>query len=81
MQLPLECEWLVWIDPAPTDRVALAFEELHARLEKSWLKAHHLERRVMHLIERNEFMQTWGFLIVLGISILATFVFGWSKNE
>lgn len=60
-------------------------------MEKSWLKAHDLERRVMYLTEknkklkmklkkRNELMQAWGFIIVLGISILATFVCGLSNN-
>ena len=83
MQLPDECDWVVWIDPPPTDHVARAFEELHAGLEKSWLKAHDLERREMYLTEknkklklkmkkRNELMQTWGFLIVLYVSIFAT---------
>ena len=91
LQLPDECEWVVWIDPPPTERVARAFEELHAGLEKSWLKSHDLERRVMYLTEknkklklkmkrRNELMQAWGFIIVLGISMLATFVSGWSNN-
>ena len=91
LQLPDECDWVVWIDPPPTERVARAFEELHAGLEKSWLKAHDLERRVMYLTEkneklklkmknRNELMQEWGFIIVLGISIVATFVSGWSNN-
>ena len=60
-------------------------------MEKSWLKSHDLERRVMYLTEknkklklkmkkRNEVMQAWGFIIVLGISMLATFVSGWSNN-
>ena len=85
--LPDECDWVVWIDPPPTECVAHAFEELHATLEKSWLKAHDLERRVMYLTEknnklklnmkkRNEIMQAWGFIIVLGIIILATLVSG-----
>ena len=54
-------------------------------------KAHDLERRVMYLTEknkklklkmkkRNELMQAWGFIKVLGISIVATFVSGWSNN-
>ena len=30
--------------------------------------------------KRNELMQAWGFIIVLGISIVATFVSGWSNN-
>ena len=91
MQLPDECDWVVWIDPPPTDHVAHAFEELHVGLEKSWLKAHDLEHRVMYLTEknkklklkmkkRNELMQTWGFLIVLCISILATLFSESSKN-
>mgnify|MGYP000976839619 FL=1 len=91
LQLPDECDWVVWIDPPSTERVGRAFEELHAGLEKSWLKSHDLERRVMYLTEknkklklkmkkRNELMQAWGFIIVLGISMLATFVSGWSNN-
>ena len=91
LQLPDECDWVVWIDPPSTEHVGLAFEELHAGLEKSWLKAHYLERRVMYLTKkneklklkmkkRNEVMQAWGFIIVLGISMLATFVSGWSNN-
>ena len=89
--LPDVCDWVVCIDPPPTDCVAHAFEELHATLEKSWLKAHDLERRVMYLTEknnklklnmkkRNEIMEAWGFIIVLGIIILATLVSGWSNN-
>ena len=54
LQLPDECDWVVWIDPPSTERVGHAFEELHAGLEKSWLKAHYLERRVMHLTEKNK---------------------------
>ena len=91
LQLPDECEWVVWIDPPPTERVARAFEELHAGLEKSWLKSYHLERRLMYLTEknkklklkikkRNELMQTWGFLIVICISILASVFSEWFKN-
>ena len=83
LQLPDECDWVVWIDPPPTDHVARAFEQLHAGLEKIWLKAHYLEHMVTYLTEknkklklkmkkRNELMQTWGFLIVLCISIFAT---------
>ncbi|KAE8799768.1 hypothetical protein D1007_24863 [Hordeum vulgare] len=76
LELPDECDWVMWIDPPPTERVARAFEERHAGLEKSWLKAHDLERRVIYLTEknkklkmkkRNELMQAWGFIIVLGI--------------
>ncbi|KAM3333171.1 hypothetical protein ACQJBY_028345 [Aegilops geniculata] len=91
LDLPDECDWVVWIDPPSTECVGRAFEELHAGLEKSWLKAHYLERRVMYLTEknkklklkmkkRNEVMQAWGFIIVLGFSMLATFVSGWSNN-
>lgn len=91
LQLPDECEWLVWIDPPPLDRVGRAFEEMHARLEASWLKAHCLERRVMHLTEKkkqlkmklkknNELLDTSGFLIVLAVVVLATLVSVWSKN-
>ena len=76
LQLPDECEWIVWIDPRPLDRVGRAFEEMHAGLEASWLKAHHLERRVMHLTEKknqlkmklkkkNELLDSSGFLTVL----------------
>ncbi|KAE8794894.1 hypothetical protein D1007_30079 [Hordeum vulgare] len=45
---------VVWIDPPPAECVAHAFEELHAGLEKSWLKSPDLERRVMYLTEKNK---------------------------
>ena len=83
LQLPDECDWVVWIDPPSTECVGRAFEELHAGLEKSWLKAHYLERNKklkLKMKKRNEVMQAWGFIIVPCISMLATFVSGWSNN-
>ena len=92
LQLPDECEWIVWIDPPPLDRVGRALEEMHAGLEASWLKAHRLDRRVMHLTEKNkqlkmklkkdkDLLDTSEFLIVLVVVILATIVSMWSKNS
>ena len=90
LQLPDECEWAVWVDPPPTDLVGRAFETLHDGLEASWLKAHHLEKRVTHLREKkkklklqlqkkHDQMETWAFfMIIVGIFILSYF-FG-SKN-
>ena len=90
LQLPDECDWVVWIDPPPTDYVGLAFEDLHAALEHSWIKASNLERRVMDLTtknkklkqklkKKNELMETMCFVIVLGISIVASLVSVWSN--
>ena len=74
----------------PTDYVGLAFEDLHAALEHSWIKASNLERRVVDLTtknkklkqklkKKNELMETMCFVIVLGISIVASLVFVWSN--
>ena len=77
---------VVWIDPPPTDYVGLAFEDLHAALEHSWIKASNLERRVVALTtknkklkKKNELMETMCFVIVLGISIVASLVSVWSN--
>ncbi|KAE8792949.1 hypothetical protein D1007_32454 [Hordeum vulgare] len=84
-ELPDECDWVVWIDPAPTELVGQAFEELHGGLERSWIKASRMEKKVMDLNnenkkmqlklqKRNELMETMGFLFVLGIIIVASLV-------
>ncbi|KAE8790702.1 hypothetical protein D1007_34907 [Hordeum vulgare] len=84
-KLPDECDWVVWIDPPPTELVGQAFEELHGGLERSWIKACRMEKKVMDLNnenkkmqlklqKRNELMETMGFLFVLGIIIVASLV-------
>ncbi|KAE8782785.1 hypothetical protein D1007_43835 [Hordeum vulgare] len=86
-----ECDWVVWIDPPPNQLVGQAFEELHGGLERSWIKASRMEKKVMDLNNENkkmqlklkkwnELMETMGFLFVLGISILASLVSIWSKQ-
>ncbi|KAE8800155.1 Acid phosphatase 1 [Hordeum vulgare] len=91
-QLPGQCEWVVWIDPPPSEHVGQAFEELHGCLERSWIKASRLERKVMDpsnknnkmhvkLKKRNELMETMCFLIVLVVSIVASLASIWSKQE
>ncbi|KAE8819916.1 hypothetical protein D1007_02091 [Hordeum vulgare] len=90
-ELPDECDWVVWIDPPPTELVGQAFEELHGGLERSCIKASSMEKKVMDrnnenkkiqlkLKKRNELMETMGFLFVLGISIVASLVSIWSKK-
>lgn len=67
------------------------FEELHDGLERSWIKASRMEKKVMDLNnenkkmqlklkKRNELMETMGFLFVLGISTVASLVSIWSKQ-
>ena len=46
-QLPWECEWVVWVDPPPPLRVALAFEDLHEELEPSGIKSQKLKKENM----------------------------------
>ncbi|KAE8777066.1 hypothetical protein D1007_50171 [Hordeum vulgare] len=55
--LPDECDWVVWIDPPPTELVGEAFEELHGGLERSWIKASRMEKKVMDLNNENKKMQ------------------------
>ena len=52
-QLPQECEWVVWVDPPPPLRVALAFEDLHAEVEQSWIKSHKLKKENLELSRKN----------------------------
>ncbi|KAE8818540.1 hypothetical protein D1007_03672 [Hordeum vulgare] len=84
-ELPDECDWVVWIDPSPTELVGQAFEELHGGLEHSWIKGSRMEKKVMDLNsenkkmqlklqKRNDLMETMGFLFVLGIIIVASLV-------
>ncbi|KAE8767769.1 hypothetical protein D1007_60874 [Hordeum vulgare] len=91
-ELPDECDWVVWIDPPLTELVGQAFEELQDGLERSWIKASRMEKKVMDLNnenkkmqlklkKRNELMETMGFLFVLGISIVACLVSIWSKQS
>ncbi|KAE8807646.1 hypothetical protein D1007_16025 [Hordeum vulgare] len=35
LNLPHECQWVVWVDPPPPLYVALAFEDLHRELQQS----------------------------------------------
>ena len=44
---------MVWVDPPPPLRVALAFEDLHAEIERSWIKSHKLQRENMELSKKN----------------------------
>ena len=44
---------MVWVDPPPPLRVALAFEDLHVELERSWIKSHKLQRENMELTKKN----------------------------
>ncbi|XBH97934.1 hypothetical protein VPH35_127531 [Triticum aestivum] len=53
LDLPVECKWVVWVDPPPPLRVALAFEDLHAEVERNWIKSHKLERENMELTKKN----------------------------
>ncbi|KAE8766573.1 caffeic acid O-methyltransferase [Hordeum vulgare] len=54
--LPDECDWVVWIDPPPTELVGQAFQELHGGLERSWIKASRMEKKVMDLNNENKKM-------------------------
>ena len=44
---------MVWVDPAPPLRVALAFEDLHAELEQSWIRSHKMQKQNMELSKEN----------------------------
>ncbi|KAE8773552.1 hypothetical protein D1007_54241 [Hordeum vulgare] len=87
VQLPNECDWVVWIDPPPSYSLCWAcFDDLHAALEHNSMKASNLERWVMDLTiknkklkQNNELMETMCFVIVLGISIVASLVSMWSN--
>ena len=83
MQLPDECEWVVWVDPAPPARVGIALEDLHATLEASWIKSHKLENQAVDVAKRNlaqtkelkerkEMMRVWTmFFPIVTICMLA----------
>ncbi|KAE8785824.1 hypothetical protein D1007_40420 [Hordeum vulgare] len=90
-ELSDECDWVVWIDPAPTELVGQDFEELLRGLERSWIKASRMEKKVrdlnnenkkmqLKLKKRNELMETMGFLFVLGINIVDSLVSIWSNQ-
>ncbi|KAE8769266.1 hypothetical protein D1007_59163 [Hordeum vulgare] len=49
LDLPHECQWVVWVDPPPPLHVALAFEDLHVELEQSWIRSHKMQKQNMEL--------------------------------
>ena len=52
-QLPQECQWVVWVDPPPPLRAALAFEDLHAEVEQSWIRSHKMQKQNMEVSKKN----------------------------
>ncbi|XBJ23404.1 hypothetical protein VPH35_001568 [Triticum aestivum] len=64
LDLPEECQWLVWVDPPPPARVALAFEEMHLAKKKRTLKK--------KLKEQDEMLHVWTLLF--GIALLCVVV-------
>uniref|UniRef100_A0A8I6X590 Uncharacterized protein n=1 Tax=Hordeum vulgare subsp. vulgare TaxID=112509 RepID=A0A8I6X590_HORVV len=54
LDLPYECQWVVWVDPAPPLLVGLAFEDLHTEIESSWNKCHHLKKENIELARKNK---------------------------
>ncbi|XBH98039.1 hypothetical protein VPH35_127611 [Triticum aestivum] len=83
LDLPEECHWLVWVDPPPPTRIALAFEDMHAKIERMWIKCHHLQKRNLELAkkkrtlkkklkERDEMLCVWTLLF--GIALLCVVV-------
>lgn len=84
---------MVWVDPPPPLRVALAFEDLHAEIERSWIKSHKLQRENMELSkknralnkklkERDEMLNVWAVLfsgIVVCVVVVALSVL--SQNQ
>ncbi|XBI17300.1 hypothetical protein VPH35_059385 [Triticum aestivum] len=83
LDLPEECHWLVWVDLPPPTRVALAFEDMHAEIERMWIKCHQLQKRNLELAkkkrtlkkklkERDEMLRVWTLLF--GISLLCVIV-------
>ena len=74
---------MVWVDPPPPLRVALAFEDLHAEIERSWIKSHKLQRENMELtkknralkkkLERDEMLNVWVVLFA-GIIVCVVLV-------
>ena len=74
---------MVWVDPPPPARVALAFEEMHAEIERMWIECHHLQKRNLELAkkkrtlkkklkERDEMLRVWTPLF--GIALLCVVV-------
>ncbi|KAF7094919.1 hypothetical protein CFC21_097189 [Triticum aestivum] len=82
LDLPEECHWLVWVDPPPPTRVALAFENMHAEIERMWIKSHQLQKRNLELAkkrtlkkklkERDEMLRVW--ILLFGITLLCVVV-------
>ena len=84
---------MVWVDPPPPVRVAFAFEDLHAEIERSWMKSHKLQRENMELTkknralkkklkERDEMLNVWAVLfsgIVVCVVVVALSVL--SQNQ
>ena len=69
---------MVWVDPPPPARVALAFEYMHAKIERMWIKCHHLQKRNLELAkkkrtlrkklkERDEMLRVWTLLFRIAI--------------
>ncbi|KAE8794602.1 hypothetical protein D1007_30641 [Hordeum vulgare] len=52
-KLPDECHWVVWVDPPPPLHAALAFEDLQAELEQSWIRSHKMQKQNMELSKKN----------------------------
>ena len=84
---------MVWVNPPPPLHVALAFEDLHAEIERSWIKSHKLQRENMELSkknralnkklkERDEMLNVWAVLlsgIVVCVVVVALSVL--SQNQ
>ena len=84
---------MVWIDPPPPLCVALAFEDLHAEIERNSIKSHKLQRENMELSrknralnkklkERDEMLNVWAVLfsgIVVCVVVVALSVL--SQNQ
>ena len=48
---------MVWVDPPPPLRVALAFEDLQAEVEQGWIKSHKLKKENMELSRKNHVLK------------------------
>ena len=75
MQLPDECHWVVWVDPPPSLHAALAFEDLHAELEQSWIRSHKMQKQNMELSKKNLALkkivrERYEMLLVLALLLL-----------
>ncbi|KAE8810144.1 hypothetical protein D1007_13208 [Hordeum vulgare] len=51
--LDMSASGVVWVDPLRPLRVALAFEDLHVEIERSWIKSHKFQRENMELAKKN----------------------------